>query len=441
MICDYVEAEDTRPVALAKKSDVELLAIGEEIADTYLVLGILGRGAMACVYEAYDTELERAVAIKVAWPHVEPRHLRAEAHTLAALRHPSLVTAHGMGTHRGIPYLVMERLTGQTLAHYLRGYAGHRAGSVETILDILLAIAETLQYLHAHSVIHRDLKPSNIMLTDDGRVVLMDFGLQADTEEDRARVRGTPHYLAPEAVMDPEHSASSALDIYALGIIAFEMLTGRPPFDGRHPIEILRKQVAAALPTIDQHCRDLSKHLCHLLSEMLVKDPRQRLSEAGEVALWLRALLRSMQRRKRDETFSVLIADDDADMVGLLSACVEFAVPHARIRTVMDGAQAWAMFEVEMPDVLIVDIDMPRMGGLELCQLLQHVERLDAMTVLPVSGRLDHRVDQELAQLGIASPIPKRQNCHDFLAQLSEQLVSAAEQRNGAPDAIECARE
>lgn len=438
MFCEPIDAEETRPSKVARIEPETIFDIGEVVSEIFQVRAILGEGGMGCVYEAYESQLDRSVALKALWADMDPRRLQCEAQVLASLRHPSLVAIHGMGNHRDIPYLILERLRGQTLGHYAatllddpiapspehrRAAQFERANRVERVLDILLPIAEALEYIHGEGVVHCDLKPANIMITDTGRVVLLDFGLHGAALDEPGRIRGTPHYMAPELVVQPDRADTPAIDIYALGVIAYELLTGHPPFDGRHAIEILRKQVRGAIPSLDRECRYVSEHLCRLINEMLAKDPNERPSTAGEVALWMRALRDGVRRSKRSMELSVLIADDDPEMLQLLSACVEFATPQARIRTVSDGAQALAMFQVECPQVLIVDIDMPRMGGIELCEHLYRTGMLSAMSVVPVSGRIDDTITQLLATWGIPAVLDKRQHSHQFLTELMTRLA------------------
>ncbi len=272
-------------------------------------------------------------------------------------------------------------------------------------------------------MIHRDLKPANIILTDSGRVVLLDFSL-CQVEHGSDRITGTPHYMAPEAIMHLDNWERPAIDIYALGIIAYQLLTGHTPYEGRHALAILRKHVRASIPALDRECTDVSEHLCRLVTEMLAKNPDDRPSTAGEVALWLQALRDGVREEQRSHRLSVLIADDDPEMRELLSACVEFADPHAQIRTVGNGVQALAMLDGERPQVLIVDIDMPGMGGVELCESLYRTKMLAHMAVLPVSGRVDEEIARRLAHLGVAPVVAKKQHSHQFLTEISAWMES-----------------
>ncbi|MCA1599740.1 MAG: serine/threonine protein kinase, partial [Chloroflexi bacterium] len=199
---------------------------------------MIGHGGMAIVYKAYQPELDRIVAIKIPLPaFVDDADFRScferEARLVARLRHPHIVGIYSVGDEEGVPYLVMEYLQGQTLHTVLRQRV--HAGALYTpaeALALLTPIASALDYAHTSGVIHGDLKPENIILTANGPVIT-DFGLAKLVQEEAASasvVMGTPSYMSPEQIQAETIDRRS--DVYALGILLYELLTGKVPFTG-----------------------------------------------------------------------------------------------------------------------------------------------------------------------------------------------------------------
>ncbi len=198
-----------------------IFATGELLDGIYEIMQLLGRGGMGEVFEAHDHLLNRRVAIKAAWPNPLTPPLRNEARALAAFQHPSLVSVHTLGEHRGIDYLVMERVYGVSLTQHAstRWHSGEQFTAAE-VVQILLPASEGLSVVHRAGLVHRDVKPDNIMLTPVHRVVLMDFGLVLPEFDvnGQQRVAGSPPYMAPEALLNTAATGSGHLvDIFGLG--------------------------------------------------------------------------------------------------------------------------------------------------------------------------------------------------------------------------------
>ena len=279
----------------APKDSKDVFSAGQLVEGKYEIRGVLGAGGMGQVFEAKDVGLNRLVALKAAWPHVGADPLRREAQVLAAFRHPGLVTVHALGSDAGVEFLVMERLSGTTLADFLIRKARQPVALKEAV-GILVALADALAPLHASGLAHADVKPANIMLSPGDRMVLLDFGI-ARIEQLRSgaqRITGSPHYMAPEAIRGAVGvGAAHLVDLYAVGVIAFVMLTGEAPFDHPNPIELMVLHLHEEAPRVSSKRPEVPPALDNLVADLMAKDPADRTPDV-EV---LRAELRRIQAR------------------------------------------------------------------------------------------------------------------------------------------------
>jgi len=267
----------------------------------YHILEQLGEGGMAVVYKAYDTHLEHEMAVKVIrTDHLGPavldralKRFEREARSVAKLNHPGIVSVVDYGEHEGSPYLVMPYLPGGTLKQYLKQ---HGKLTWQEAARMLLPIAEALGYAHQQNLVHRDVKPANILLTAAGRPMLTDFGVAKVLDEDvtqdltgTAATVGTPEYMAPEQVMSKtvDHRA----DIYALGVVFFEMLIGRKPFEADTPMAVLVMHASAPLPRPRDLLPDLPDEVERVLLKALQKKPEDRYQDMSGFVAALKKLL------------------------------------------------------------------------------------------------------------------------------------------------------
>ncbi|HEX7616151.1 MAG TPA: serine/threonine-protein kinase, partial [Thermoanaerobaculia bacterium] len=241
---------------------------------------LLGRGGMAEVFRATDTKLARTVAVKVilqthaAEEHFLERFLR-EARMVASLEHPNILPIYDFGEENGVPFLVMPYLPGGSLRDRLK------AGPVPLAVASawIAQLADALDAAHAAGVLHRDVKPANVLLGKDDRLFLADFGIAKMLESQKGLtatgvVVGTPVYMAPEQAQG--RPASPATDRYALAVVAFEILAGRPPFEGDSVLSLMHQHVATPPPMLSLRVAGLPAGLDAVLSQALAKDPSQR---------------------------------------------------------------------------------------------------------------------------------------------------------------------
>lgn len=407
-----------------------LFAVGEEVAGIYEIRGILGEGGMGRVYEAYDRILNRPVAIKVPRPGHGHDLLHREAQAMAALRGRGLPSVHFMGSYRGIPYCVMERLYGVTLAEYLDQRGRDRRFEVDEALGILLGITDALVGVHRAGLIHRDLKPSNIMLSPGNRVLILDFGVfrTEGQDSDESIIYGSPDYVAPEEISGMTRAGQAHFtDIYALGVIAFEVLAGRRPFLGKSVQEVLFQHVSERPPRLSELRDDLPDDLDDLIDQLLAKEPEQRPLSVEAVGARLLAIQRQLGEPLTTAPPSaspahVLIVDDDANLRKLLRVTLEMALPGAQIFTAASAEQALALIRDRPPTLMLLDLRLPGMSGLELCMVLGGMRAAEQTEVVVVSGRASREDREVLRQLGVRDFLDKRSSSKQLIGELVELL-------------------
>lgn len=254
----------------------------------YEIRAELGRGGMARVYRAVDTQLQRAVALKVlaAQLSLDPEFVRRferEAQTAAGLRHPAIVTIYDVGEQDGLYFIAMEFINGRSLHHILEDHAALGLGYAVSILD---PVARALDYAHSRGAVHRDVKPHNIMIDVEGRVLLTDFGIAQTPDADTERLTrtgvfmGTPEYISPEQAEARRVDGRS--DLYSLGVVAYEIITGRVPFSGATPqLIVAHAQLPPPAPT--SVLAYLPSEIDAVLVQALAKRPEQRFKSGAEM--------------------------------------------------------------------------------------------------------------------------------------------------------------
>ena len=306
----------TGHVAREEKADA---LVGTRI-NGFKIQSRIGTGGFGVVYRAFDTNLERSVAIKMLPPRIAKagqgildRFLR-EARSAAKLAHPNIVTIHQICPYKDTYYIVMELVDGGALHEYL---AAQKRFAPAEAMRIIRAAAEGLGHAHRRGIIHRDVKPGNIMMTNDGQVKVSDFGLARDVLQGHDIVGaghslGTPRYMAPEQARGEEPTGSS--DLYSLAATFYALLTGRAPFDAPNEREIMIKQVQEPVPDPRQFVPDLPIAAFRFFEKAMAKDPNDRYMTADDFV----AALDRLDFSQRDA--SAPMAQALASQIGAISA-------------------------------------------------------------------------------------------------------------------------
>src|SRR3954471_5224421 len=313
-----VRAEDQpQPVAQAGRETPPPEAPKELAGGRYTIARYLGEGGRKRVYLAHDTVLDRDVAIGIVKktgldPEARARVIR-EAQSMARLGdHPHVVTVHDIGEEDGDPYIVSQFMAGGALDDLLANAPGRRL-DLDSTLTIADGITQALEYAHARGVVHRDLKPANVFLTEDGVAKLGDFGLAFSVDRRRITkaglIVGTASYMAPEQALGQHPDAMS--DLYSLGAVVYEMVTGRPPFVGDDIVSVISQHQRAEPVRPSWHADDIPHELEELVMQLLEKRPEQR-PKAAEI----RDRLRTVEALPRDQ---IARAQEDANRMESLA--------------------------------------------------------------------------------------------------------------------------
>ena len=260
---------------------------GQLIDNRYKIIKSIGEGGMANVYLAFDTILEREVAVKIlrgdlAEDEKFVRRFQREANSASSLKHPNIVEVYDVGEDDGKYFIVMEYINGKTLKSLIkkRGIL-----TLEEVIDIMLQLTSAVSCAHDSYIIHRDIKPQNVMILEDGRVKITDFGIAMALNNNELTqtnsVMGSVHYLPPEQANGSGSTIKS--DIYSLGILMFELLTGKLPFKGENAVEIAIKQMREPIPSVKSISPDIPQSVENVVLKACAKNPKNRYETARDM--------------------------------------------------------------------------------------------------------------------------------------------------------------
>ncbi|MBA2703222.1 MAG: protein kinase [Blastocatellia bacterium] len=322
-------SDDSQATRILSRDAIVNSAIvpGSILRERYRLDSEIGRGGMGIVYRATDLELHREVAVKVlptATSSVEARQrLMREARAAAALNHPHIISVHDVGEANGAPFFVMELAQGPSLAKA-------RPAELSRVVDIAGQLCAALEHAHANNIVHRDLKPDNVLLSSglNGSVKLADLGLALPADAARISraglIVGTAAYMAPEQALG--QTVDGRTDLYALGVLLYEMTTGRLPFIGDDPLSVVSQHVHASVVPPRMLRPDLPRALEAVILRLLAKDPAQRFATAAETANALRDSLTAEEFATDDDalaTVAILDALSRGRLVGRAAELTE----------------------------------------------------------------------------------------------------------------------
>jgi eukaryotic-like serine/threonine-protein kinase len=259
----------------------DMFQVGDQI-DRFQIQNHMAQGGMSNIYRAFDLVTKKDVVIKVPDQSIigDPaqfERFQREMEVARQLDHPAILRGLFAGQYNRIPYLVTEMINGTSLRKIVETSTPM---APEKAVELIIKIADGMAYCHDHQVVHRDLKPENILVSDDGQPVIMDFGLALTKSAHRvtysnlSATMGTPDYMAPEQVEGQRGDART--DIYALGIILYELLTGQPPFSGDNNMAIMAQRLTGDAPRLDRQRSDVTPQLAAVVACALQRDPKDR---------------------------------------------------------------------------------------------------------------------------------------------------------------------
>ncbi len=294
-----------------------MLSKGQKINNRYEIVKTIGEGGMANVYLANDTILDRKVAVKVLRGDLSSddkfiRRFQREALSVSNLSHPNIVEVYDVGEEEGSHYIVMEYIEGKTLKQLLKK---RESLTLTEVIDIMTQLTDGISHAHESYIIHRDIKPQNIMIEDDGRIKITDFGiamaLNATQLTQTNSVMGSVHYLPPEQASGKGATIKS--DIYSLGILMYELLTGNVPFKGDNAVEIALKHMKDKIPSVRKQDPSIPQSVENIILKAAAKNPRNRYDSAKEMHEDLLHCLDEEHANDKKITFEYPENDFDSD--------------------------------------------------------------------------------------------------------------------------------
>jgi CheY-like chemotaxis protein/predicted Ser/Thr protein kinase len=391
----------------------------------YSVESTLGQGAMGVVYLARDTGLDRLVALKViaadlASDTATAARFQKEAQSLATLRNDHIVQVYAYGVHEGACFFAMEYVPGRDLDHIIMEHKKHDAQvPLYRALTILRHVATGLSAVHTKGLVHRDVKPGNIVIEEStGRPVLVDFGLAGGARPANGKetfTGGTPLYMAPEQ-MDVDRPITPRADQYALACSAFELFTGTTPFDHPDVMVILKRHAQDPPPPLSRFRPDLAV-LDGVFNRALSKRPEDRFDSCpafvsavekaiGASPLAMPAVMRSVPppaalRDSVADAVRVLIVDPDPVFQARARRAVETALPSAIVATAATGSEAVKVTAGRGPQLLLLDVDMLGLDGVETLSCLRELPGGDQLRVVGLSGHVGLNEQWRFSVLGV----------------------------------------
>jgi len=442
---DTVVSEDATHLAVygapPVSSNVRVIVASPEpgtmVHGAYRIVEKLAAGGMGVVMLAHDEQLERLVAIKFVRPEFLDDHgLRSrflsEARAMASVHDTHVVQIHAFGEHGNTPYFVMEFVQGITVQTWLNDQKG-APPDLKLALRMIDEACQGVSAIHAAGTVHRDLKPSNLLLDSAYRLKVGDLGVADLTQrvgaQGKREVVGTPEFMAPEIVVGAQTPPDLAFraDVYSLACVAFEMLTGVPPFAG----EDGRARMLARLDTAP--CRpseirsDLTLEIDEVILRALAKDPAER---TPSIEAFRRGLLAAAEGAS--EPVRILLADDDPDFCQLVSMTLAREFPGVEVHSAANGTEALEAFDRQKQSVAIIDLQMPDLDGMELTGLLRARHAARGVPILVITANGGAAEWKRLSAMGADGFLVKPVNMKDVVTLVRRAL----DERRSAPRSV-----
>lgn len=382
------------------------LVKGEMIEGGYEVGERLGSGGMGVVYRGTDTRLQRPVAIKIMRPdRLEgpwPQQFIHEARLMAGIHDPNVVDVYHLGAVGELPYFVMAYVQGRELRAWITEQG--LAPDVDQAFELIHNLCRGVQAIHDAGAIHRDLKPENVLIRSDLSLAITDFGLSqllsAGADKLGEALAGTPAYIAPELIThSTQPDLATRIDVYALGVMAYELLTGSLPFGGAgRPLWILQAQVYETPEAPSIRRPELTDAYDHIFARVLAKDPAERFGSPQEFHSALSMAYESVKLRKRCPR--ILVVDDEETHLDYVIEMLRIHVPHAHVIGTTDASSVLSRCRISPPDLVLTDLCMPEIDGMRLVQDVRSDPRLAGSKLVVMTGAGGSESWKQLDALG-----------------------------------------
>ncbi len=390
---------------------------GDVVKERYRIVERLGEGGMGAVYSAHDLELDDVVAIKVLKPTAGGETLsrfKREIRIARRVLHPNVCRTYSFDSWGELKFIIMELVPGRTLKSLMQDPDWLDLAAKLALFDGILA---GLGAAHELGIIHRDMKPENVMITDEQRPVIMDFGIAQELESSgltlTGNIIGTIEYMAPERLLKKNIDQRS--DIYSMGVILFELVTGQRPFSGDSIFQVAQAHISRPAPRPSELNPEVPPWLEDVILKMLVKQPQGRAQSITEVMAQLAAHGDLETRQPR-----VLVIDDDDDFLAL--AQQHLAHGGVEVLTARSGSEGIEQVLSTGVDLVCLEFSLPDMDGFDVAIHLQMLNPEQRIPVFMVTSIHDPQYVKQASRVGIDKVFTKPLDVETFLMEVAEQL-------------------
>jgi serine/threonine-protein kinase len=432
-----IESERSTPAAGTRLAVMSVPKAGALVGGVYRVLAPIGYGAMGTVLLAEDETLGRKVAIKFIRAGPLDSGFRErftmEARAMARVSHPNVLQIHAFGDHEAAPYFVMEFVPGVTLEVWMET---HQPLDVDRALQLMGRICAGVAAIHAAETVHRDIKPSNILVGADDHPWVADLGLATFARLVRGanhQVVGTPAYMAPEVAfpIESDMGFSERADVYSLACIAYEMVTGSAPFDAEGNTAMMLQHAVEPVKPPSSVRPGLPVALDEALLHGLEKNPLERTPSVTAFGAALEAARAGIRKPAR-----ILVIDDNDDFRESLAAGLAGAFPGAEIECVRDGREALEAFDRKRPSLIILDLDLPDLHGMQLTREIRKRDPGAAIPIIVVTGSGGPKEWALLSAMGVDRLLVKPVSLDDVIALVHRLMTERS--KSSLPPRMNC---